>query len=176
MIDPQRRQRLAGQILFILLFLAILFLRLVPLNPGRVGWPGPDLAVCLALAWVLRRPEQVPALTIALLFLLEDVLLLRPLGLWAAIVVIGTEAARMREQRWRELPFMVEWLRVAILLALMLLGYRLVLAVFFLPLPPLGQVILQYIATIGAYPLTVGLMQWPLGLRRSLSESDTRRR
>ncbi|MDT1061275.1 rod shape-determining protein MreD [Paracoccus sp. CPCC 101403] len=176
MIEPQRRRRLAGQILFVLLFLAILFLRLMPLNPGRVAWPGPDLAICLTMAWLLRRPEQVPVLMIALMFLLEDFLLLRPLGLWTAIVVMGTEAARNREQRWRELPFMVEWLRVVILLALMMLGYRLVLAVFFLPLPPLGQVILQFIATIGAYPLTAGLLRWPLGLRRSPIDTDTRRR
>lgn len=176
MIEQARRHRLAGQILFVLLILATLFLRLLPLNPGRVVWPGPDLALCLALGWTLRRPEQVPVLVIALMFLLEDFVLLRPLGLWAAIAVIGTEAARQREQRWRELPFMVEWLRVALLIATMMLAYRFVLTLFFLPRPPLGQVILQYIATTAAYPVVVGLMRWPLGLRRSLADTDTRQR
>ncbi|MTH77542.1 rod shape-determining protein MreD [Paracoccus aestuariivivens] len=176
MIEQARRNRLAGQILFVLLFLAILFLRLMPLNPGRVVWPGPDLAMCLTLAWTLRRPEQAPVLVIALLFLLEDILLLRPLGLWAAVVVMGTEAARRREQHWRELPFMIEWLRVATLMAMMMLTYRFALALFFLPRPPLGQAILQFIATTAAYPLVVGLMRWPLGLRRGLSDSETRQR
>ncbi|MBD9527925.1 rod shape-determining protein MreD [Paracoccus sp. PAR01] len=176
MIEQARRHRLAGQILFILLFLAILFLRLMPLNPGRVIWPGPDLAICLSIGWVLRRPEQAPVLIIAALFLLEDILLLRPLGLWAAIVVMGTEAARRREQHWRELPFMIEWLRVAVLLALMLLACRFTLALFFLPRPPLGQAILQFIATTAAYPIVVGLMRWPLGLRRSQVDSETRQR
>lgn len=176
MIEAARRQRLVGLVLFVLLFLAILFVRLLPLNPGRIGWPGPDMAICLTLAWVLRRPDLAPAVIVAALFLLEDILLLRPLGLWAAIVVLGTEAARKREQRWRELPFMIEWLRVATLMAMMMLANRFALALFFLPMPPLGQVILQFIATAGSYPLITGLMHWPLGLRRGLTDTDTRPR
>jgi rod shape-determining protein MreD len=155
----------------VLLFVLLLFLRLVPLTAGRIGWPGPDLALCLVLAWLLRRPEQVPALTIALMFLVEDVLLWRPLGLWAAVVVLGTEAARRREPRWRELPFMVEWMRVATLMAMMMLANRIMLALFFLPLPALGQALVQYGATVAAYPLVVGFLRWPLGLGRSVTES-----
>lgn len=176
MIKVVRRQRLVGLALFALLFLTILFLRLLPLNPGRIAWPGPDLAVCLTIAWVLRRPDLAPVALIAALFLLEDIMLLRPLGLWAAVVVLGTEAARKREQRWRELPFMIEWLRVATLLAMMMLANRFALALFFLPMPPLGQVILQFIATAAAYPLIAGFMHWPLGLRRGRSDTDTRHR
>ena len=176
MIEPARRQRIVGQALFILLFLAILFWRLVPLAPGRVLWPGPDLSLCLVMVWVLRRPEQVPVLTIGLIFLVEDIMLLRPIGLWAAVVVLGTETARKREASWRELPFMVEWLRVAILMAMMMAGYRFLMAVFVLPLPPLGQVILQYIATIAVYPLVAGLAGWLFGLPRNRAESDTRLR
>ena len=176
MIDPLRRQRMLGQALFILLFLAILFWRLVPLAPGRVLWPGPDLSLCLVMVWVLRRPEQVPVLTIGLIFLVEDIMLLRPIGLWAAVVVLGTETARKREASWRELPFMVEWLRVAILMALMMVGYRFLMAMFFLPLPSLGQVIMQYIATVAAYPLVSGLAGWLFGLPRNRADSDTRLR
>ncbi len=176
MIEPARRQRIIGQALFIGLFLAILFWRLVPLAPGRVLWPGPDLSLCLTLVWVLRRPEQVPVLTIGLIFLIEDIILLRPIGLWAAVMVIGTEAARKREASWRELPFMVEWLRVAILMAMMMAGYRFLMAMFFLPLPSLGQVILQYIATVAAYPLVAGFCGWLVGLPRNRAESETRLR
>ena len=176
MIEPARRQRIIGQALFIGLFLAILFWRLVPLAPGRVLWPGPDLSLCLAMVWVLRRPEQVPVLTIGLIFLIEDIILLRPIGLWAAVMVIGTEAARKREPRWRELPFMVEWLRVAILMAIMMGANRFAMALFFLPLPALGQVILQYIATVIAYPLLSALLGWLCGLPRNRAENDTRLR
>lgn len=171
MIESQRRQQLFGQALYVALFLTVLFSRLLPLNPGRAIWPGPDLVLCMTIGWVLCRPDQVPVLTIAALFLIEDIVLLRPPGLWTAIVVMGTEAARTREARWRELPFMVEWLRVTTLIAMMMLAYRFAQALFFVPLPPLGQVVMQFTATVAAYPLVAGLLRWPLGLRRAQTET-----
>ncbi|AGT08708.1 hypothetical protein [Paracoccus aminophilus] len=166
MIDRMRHRRYVGMVLYALVMLVFLLLRLLPLAPGKVPWPGADLSLCLTLVWVLRRPEQVPVLLIATVFFIEDLLLLRPLGLWTAIVILGTEAARIREPRWRELPFMIEWLRVALLIALMTLGYRIALAIFFVPMPALGQVILQYLATIIAYPVLVVAARWLLGLSR----------
>ena len=59
---------------------------------------------------------------------------------------------------------------------MMMAGYRFLMAMFFLPLPPLGQVIMQYIATIAAYPLVAGLAGWLFGLSRNRAESDTRLR
>ncbi len=175
MIGSPVRRRLVGQSLYVGLVLMSLFLRLLPIDPGRVGWPGPDLILCLTLAWVLRRPDQVPVLIIAAAVLVEDVLLLRPIGLWAAVVVLGSEAARRREPRWREHPFVVEWLRVALLMAAMMLGMRAVMALFLLPLPPLGQVTLHLLATIAAYPPVVLAAQW-LGLRRAApGEQDAMR-
>ena len=169
-----RSRSLLGAGLFAACILGMLFLRLLPLYSPYTGWPGPDLALCLALAWVLRRPEQVPALLIAGLFLIEDVALYRPLGLWTLTVLLGTEAARLREHRWREHPFMVEWLRVSILIGLMMLGYRLAQMVFLLPVPTLGQVLLQFIATVAAYPLVVLGARWVVGLRR-VSPADADR-
>jgi rod shape-determining protein MreD len=48
--------------------------------------------------------------------LLADLLFLRPPGLWAAIVVLGHEFLRNREQGLRDMPFFVEWGLVASLL------------------------------------------------------------
>lgn len=166
MIERVRHRRYTGMVLYALVMLAFLLVRLLPISAGTVTWPGADLPLCLTLVWVLRRPEQVPVLLIAAVFFIEDLLLLRPIGLWAAIVIIGTEAARSREHRWRELPFMIEWLRVAMLLAMMMLANRIAMAVFFVTLPPLGQVILQYLATVFSYPLVVVVARWMLGLRR----------
>ncbi|AUH64125.1 rod shape-determining protein MreD [Paracoccus zhejiangensis] len=176
MVDPQLREVLGGAALYVLCFMAILFLRILPLNLGFMGWPGPDLALCLTFAWVLRRPDRLPALLIAVMFLVEDILLMRPIGLGAAIVLVATETARLREARWRDQPFMVEWLRVGLLLGAMMLGYRFVQILFLLPVPALGQVILQFIATLAAYPLVVVTAQWLFGLRRvSPAEADMNR-
>lgn len=166
MVEARTRDMLTGGLVFTLCFLAILFMRMLPLNTGFTGWPGPDLGLCLTFAWVLRRPDQLPAPLIGVMFLLEDIMLYRPIGLWAAFVLAGSEAARLREARWRDQPFMIEWLRVAVLIGGMILGYRMVQLLFLLDVPALGQVILQYIATVAAYPVVVIAARWLIGLRR----------
>lgn len=118
------------------------------------------------LAWVLRRPDQLAAPVIALVFAVQDVILFHPFGLWAAIVLLGTEAARLREARWRDGPFVVEWLRVALLIGGMMLAYRFVQVLFMMPVPALGQVILHYLATVAAYPPVVLAARALIGLRR----------
>ena len=166
MIQLPSRSFVLGTLVFLASVWALLFVRLLPLSAGIMGWPGPDLALALILAWVLRRPDQLAAPVIVLAILVEDVLLMRPLGLWTAIVLLGSEAARLREPRWRDQPFMVEWFRVGVLIGLMMLGYRLVQVVFVLHVPALGQVILQFLATVAAYPLVVFGARWLIGLRR----------
>ncbi|WP_207099999.1 rod shape-determining protein MreD [Paracoccus shandongensis] len=160
------RQLLIGTALFCTAMAVLLFLRLLPLSAGTARLPGPDLGLCLALAWVLRRPDQLAAPVIALVFAVQDILLFHPLGLWPAMVVLGTEAARLREGRWRDGPFMVEWLRIAILIGVMMLAYRFMQVLFMMPVPALGQVILHYIATTAAYPPVVLAARALVGLRR----------
>lgn len=161
------RSFVLGTLVFLAAVWMLLFVRLLPLSGGITGWPGPDLGLALILAWVLRRPDQLAAPVIVLAVLIEDVLLMRPLGLWAVFVLLASEAARLREPRWRDQPFMVEWLRVGILIGLAMLGYRMVQVVFLLPVSALGQVILQFLATVAAYPLVVFAARWLIGLRRS---------
>lgn len=163
-----RRPVVTGTLLFCAAMAALLFLRLLPLSAGVVRLPGPDVALCLAMAWVLRRPDQLAAPVIALAFLVQDILLFHPLGLWPAIVLLGTETARLREGRWRDQPFMVEWLRIATLIGLMMLAYRIVQVLFMMPVPALGQVILHFIATVAAYPLVVLAARFLLGLRPAM--------
>lgn len=166
MIEVAGRQHIVGMMALCLCMALLLMLRLLPLSAGVTGWPGPDLALCLIFVWVLRRPAQVPALLIVAIFLFEDLILYRPPGLWTAFALMATEAARLREARWRDQPFMLEWLRVGILIGMMMLGYRVVQILFLVPVPSLGQVLLQYIATLAAYPVVVFAARWLIGLRR----------
>jgi len=171
MFGPSRHRQLIGMTLYLLASLALIVAALLPLSPGRIGWPGPDLLILLTFAWVLRRPEQVPVLVIAVVMLAADILLFRPVGLGAAIAVVATEAARRRQQRWRDQGFLVEWLRVAILMVLMVLAGRVIQTLFLIPptlapLPPLGLDILRLITSVGAYPFVVATLGL-LGLRRA---------
>ena len=166
-----RQRQLLGQTSYLLAALTVILAALLPLAPGRIAWPGPDLLTAGTLAWVLRRPEQVPVLTVALVTLAADILLFRPLGLGARIAVVATEVARRQQHRWRAQGFLFEWLRVAILVALMVLAERVIRTLFLVPvtlapLPPLGSEVLRLIATIAAYPFVVAVLA-ALGLRHA---------
>lgn len=169
------RRVLFGPVLYLLVASILLFLRLVPVFPGSTtAWPGPDLLLLFTLVWVMRRPEQVPAPVIALAGMVEDLVLLRPPGLWAAILLVGAETLRRRDEHWREQVFMLEWLRMAFLIMMMMLANRVIMVVFLLPVPPLGMVVMQLVATIAAYPLIVLFGRVILGLRRMGSATQER--
>lgn len=177
MIEGASRHAFLGSVLVALCWLLLLFVRMLPVTGAASGWPGADLGLCLLFAWVLRRPDQIPALLIVLLVLVEDLLLMRPPGLWALFVLLGTEAARMREARWRDQPFVVEWLRVGVLTGGMMLGFRVVQFLFLLPVPALWQVTLQFIATMAVYPIVILLARWLLRLRHATpAEAEMMRR
>ena len=172
MIAVLRRRRITGTAAYIAIGLAVLFFQLMPLNPGQPGLPGPDLILCVTFAWVLRRPDQLPAIIIAALALIGDIVLGRPFGLWSLMVLIATELLRPRAWRWADQPFLFEWLRVAVLMGLMLIGARLMMMLFLLPVPTLGPIMLQWLATVIAYPLVVAFVR-ALGVRRiSASELE----
>jgi rod shape-determining protein MreD len=159
--------------IFLVLALFILFLRLLPLGTEAGRLPGPDLLLCLMLAWVMRRPDYLPVVLIAAVVFLEDVILMRPLGLWTALVVLATEFLRSRAALTRELSFAVEWMLIAGLMTGLLLGYRLFFAIAFLPQPGFGFAMMQTFWSILCYPLMVMASRLILDLRKpAMGELD----
>ena len=100
------------------------------------------------------------------MILLTDIFFMRPLGLWTAAVVIGSEFLRAREPFSRDLPFLLEWMIVSVVIVAMTLGHSLVLATFVVDQPAFGLTLIQMIATIVAYPLVVAFSARVLGLRK----------
>ena len=159
--------------IFFGLALFILFVRLLPLRnvPGHL--PGPDLLLCVMLAWVMRRPDYLPVLMITAIVFLEDIMLMRPLGLWTALVVLATEFLRSRAALTRELSFAVEWMLIAGLMVGLLLSYRLFFELVFLPQPGFGFALTQTIWSILCYPLIVMASRLILDLRKpAMGELD----
>jgi rod shape-determining protein MreD len=177
MAEAIATRRLVWRTAFLALAVFVIFVGLLPLGDGAGGVPAPDLLVAIALAWAARRPEYVPVLLVATVMLLADFLFMRPPGLWAAIAVLGVEFLRNREQGFRDLPFLVEWGLVALLLLAMTLANAVVLLVLMVDQPTLGLTLLQLIATILAYPLVVAVTVFAFGLRRAApGEVDDRGR
>lgn len=162
--DGISRQVLLHRLLFVAIALILMFIRLLPLPRDTGALPGPDILLCLTFAWTMRRPDYLPVLLIAGVVLLEDMLLMRPPGLWTALVVLGSEFIRSRVALTRELNFGVEWLLVAGLMLGLLLGYRLIFAIMLLPQPAFGFALVQVIWSILCYPVVVALSRLVLDL------------
>lgn len=133
----------------------VMFLHLLPLEPVSRFWVAPDLMITFTFAWVLRRPEYAPLLFIASVFLLADFLFHRPPGLWAALVLIGSQTLRAKAPDLRDLTFPMEWLSVASTLIAITISYRIILAIVVVDAPPLSLSLVQLLTTLIAYPLVV---------------------
>lgn len=152
--------------LFALIVLASVFLRLLPLGSTAGRLPGPDLVMCIACAWILRRPAFVPIWLVALVLLFEDLILMRPPGLWTAIMLMGTELLRARTDAAREFGFVAEWLLVSVVMFAMVIGYRLIMAVAMVPQPGFGLQMVGLGLSILVYPLVVAITRVVFGLHK----------
>lgn len=166
MVDTARSGVWLYRGLFLLIAVVLLFSRLLPLGGAAGGWPGPDILLCVIFAWATRRPDYLPVWLLAGVLLVEDMILLRPPGLWTALVVVAVEFVRNRVALTRELTFAVEWAMVAGLIVLCLLAYRLIFTVSFLPQAGFGFAMMQTLWSILCYPLVVGASRVAFDLRK----------
>ncbi len=164
-----------GICIYLVASTALIYVALLPINMGPASWAGPDWLLLLALVVVIRRPKYAPVLAIALVFLLADFIFQRPPALWTVLVVWLTELLRKRAPGFRSMPFSVEWTTVAGMILAVFAVNRLFLAILIMPLPPLGLVVMQAVATALAYPIVSVLSRLVMGLRRtSVGELDAR--
>jgi rod shape-determining protein MreD len=152
------------RLIFLGVALVITFVRLLPLQTTAGHLPGPDLLLCLIFAWMVRRPEYLSALMIGAVVLAEDMLLMRPPGLWAALVLMGAGFIRARSALTRELNFGVEWLLVAGVIFGVFFANRTILDMAFVDQPSFGFSLLQIIWSVVAYPAVVALSRYGLDL------------
>ncbi|WP_299859329.1 rod shape-determining protein MreD [Roseobacter sp. MH60115] len=155
------------RIAFAFLVCVILFFHLLPLETTPRRWVGPDLLLGFACAWSLRRPEFVPTLALAGLFLLADLLLQRPPGLWALLALLGCESLKQRARSLRDTGFPGEWLAVCAVVIMITVAYRAGLMITLVDLPPFGLTVFEAIMTILFYPLVVAITHGFMGVRKA---------
>ena len=167
MADTASSTRLwVGQLTLLMICCALIFVQLLPLNTLPRRWAAPDLLLVVTLAWVTRRPDFAPALMIAGIFLLSDLLFQRPPGLMAALVLILTEMLRGRARSMRSAPFLLEWATVAAGIMALALIQRVVLALLLMPVPSLALSLTQAAFTCLCYPVVVILAYIVFGVSR----------
>lgn len=182
MVERRQTQRFVYVLVFLGTAAVLTFFRLLPIGVYGTAqgietegmpngswlsnFPLPDIMLCLTLAWVIRRPDMLPAPVIVGYFLLEDLLLMRPPGLWALIVLLTTEFLRARNEQLRGYGFWLEYLLVILLLLFMFLANRAILAIVMVPQAPLGLSLQFFLGTVVAYPVIVALSHFAFGLRK----------
>lgn len=152
---------------FALLVLAIIFVHLLPLETSPKRWAGPDLILAFACAWSVRRPEYIPPFLLAMVFLLSDLLLQRPPGLWAVLVLFGCEYLKSSGRSLRDSTFPSEWLTVGTVIIAITAANRLILAVLLIDTPALGLTLFQMGTTLLFYPVVVLITHSLMGVRKS---------
>lgn len=150
---------------FVAIAITTLLSGLLPLQTTPRSWAGPDLLLCLALTWSVRRPEYVPIWLLAGVFLLADFLLSRPPGLLAALMLTACANMQSRARTLHLTGFLTEWLRAGVLIFASALFYRLTLGVLLVPTPSLPLQATQVIGTILAYPTVVMISALLFGIR-----------
>lgn len=166
MAEAVGSRRWVGRLTYGLIALGLIFIQLLPLNTLPPGWAPPDLLLAVTMVWVARRPDLVPVMSIAVVFLLTDLLFQRPPGLMTALALIATEMLRARAAGLRNAPFALEWATVSVMIAGITMGNRLVLSVTMTPQAPLGLTMVQLLMTCLSYPLIVGLAHLIFGVTR----------
>lgn len=154
------------QVGFLGLALLILFFHLLPLDTLPRRWAPPDMLVAFVFAWALRRPEYMPILSLAIILLLADLLLQRPPGLMALLLVLGTEYLKTQISGLREASFVGEWLAVGMVLVGITALNRLILVLLAVQPPALGLSLIQMVLTVAIYPLVVLITQSVMGVRK----------
>lgn len=151
---------------FGLLALTIVFFHLLPLDTQTSRWAGPNLILGFACAWSVRRPDYVPALSLALVLLLSDFLLQRPPGLLALLALAGCENLKSRGRSLRDASFAVEWLTVTVVITFVFVANRVVLALVLVDVPSLPLTLSELGTTLLFYPLIVAATHWLMGVRK----------
>lgn len=152
-------------VLFALMGFLSIGLPIVPMGLAADSVVFPDLMFAIFAAWVIRRPSSAPIIAIVFFGILADALMMRPLGLWALVLFVGMEILRLSERAFRDLPFVLEWIYVAALLALMLLLQNVLLFVSFDSVYSFADVSWHWARTIAVYPIVVGILHWGLHIR-----------
>ena len=133
-------------------FLGVLLLAL-PIRLAEGVVPTPLLPLVVVFFWSIYGPSYMPAASIFIMGLLQDLLMGGPLGLWPA-VYLSTQYIVLSQRSYfigREQK--VVWIGFTFAAAGAALVLWLVMSLMSGALLPLGPLVYQMVATVALYPL-----------------------
>ncbi len=169
------QNRVLFGLVYVGLMCLLLLVNIIPLEVWPRGIPGPDLMVAITFVWLLRRPGHLPTPLVAAVFFIADILLMRPPGLWAALMVVATEILKTGQTGVQERAFVTEWALVSGILFAATLTNAAVLALTFFEQARLDIAIIQAISTLLAYPLIAVTARYVFGVTiLTINDTDAR--
>lgn len=139
---------------------------ILPLQFTPARWPAPELLFALTMAWVVRQPESAPFLLIALLAIMADAVLMRPLGLWALLLLMASETVRFSYRAIQERGLIMEFSMVAALFLTMLIVQNILLWISFSQSLELARMLQFGMLTLLFYPFMVAFLHYIVRVRK----------
>lgn len=156
--------------IYVFIGLIVIALPLLPLGflPSRMAMP--DLLFALTIVWIIRDTRTAPLLLVAGLALLADAVLMRPVGLWALLVVVATELARMNDRLLRDGGIIAELVFFAASMVIMLMIQNMLLFLTFSNTYPLNRVVQIVMLSLICYPFFVLFLHYVMRVRGVVSK------
>ena len=155
--------------IFLLLGLLAIAYPILPLQFVPERWPAPELLFALTMAWVVREPKSAPFLLIALLAIIADAVLMRPMGLWALMLLIASETVRFSYRAIQERGLIMEFSLVTALIVAMLIVQNLLLWVSFSQSLDASRMLQYGVLTLLCYPVMIAFLHYIIRVRKPVT-------
>jgi len=155
-VDPSLRI-LRLRFTYLLIVMLLVLFQTMPIHTSIDQFSMPDIPLVITFVWVMRRPDVMGPILITIAFLFADMILQRPPGLWALIVLCGSMFLRSRTIYFKEVIFFYEWLTISIVIIICFIANQFLLLLTFLPTHNLEFLVKQALFTIMLYPIFIWL-------------------
>ena len=139
---------------------------MVPLNLLPSRFTAPDFILGASIAMVIRKASFLPYWLVGSIFLIADILLSRPMGLWAFIALVTVEVFRANRIIFRDMFFIAEWAIASFAIIAMFMAQQFLLTFSLANAFPIDGVLRQIGMTIAAYPVIVFIITNVFGIRK----------
>lgn len=140
------------------LTLVLVILAQVPLHVPGFAEIAPILPLMAIYHWTIYRPDLLPAIAAFFAGLLQDALSGSPFGVNAAVFVIVHMAVMSQQTFFIGRSFPVIWLGFSLVAAGAVFLTWALNALFFAVITSVEAVFVQYLVTVGAFPILAWLM------------------
>ena len=151
-------QKIKNSLNIFILFSFSMFLLVAPVSPTNFDLEFstnvyPDLLTCLVFAILINKPKLFPSYIILLIYILADIILMKPIGLYCALMFVAAELIRKYNNIIRKETFLIHWFIFFSSLIVVQILYLSSHKLFFMPSPQLILLTKQFVLTVFFYPL-----------------------